>query len=60
MDEPIDVPPPHAWDEEETIFTEDDDLTAPGLDVPDDALISPAADAGLDMLVKAAEETTDG
>lgn len=60
MDESDEVPGPHAWDEEETIFTADDDLNAPELEVPDDELTSPDADAGIDRLIRAAEEDGDG
>ncbi|GAA4440596.1 hypothetical protein [Phytohabitans houttuyneae] len=60
MDESDETPRPHAWDEEETIFTEDDDLRAPELEVPDEDLDSPAADAGIERLIRAAEEAEDG
>lgn len=60
MDTPEGALPEHAWDEEETIFTADDDLDAPELEVPDEELLSPGADAGIDQLVRAAEEAGDG
>ncbi len=60
MDETEEVPLAHAWDEEETIFTADDDLNTPQLEIPDEELTSPAADAGIERLIRAAEETEDG
>lgn len=60
MDESDEASRQHAWDEEETIFTAEDDLNAPDLEVPDEELTSPAADAGIERLMKAAEEAGDG
>jgi hypothetical protein len=60
MEESDGDPRAHAWDEEETIFTADDDRNAPELEVPDEELTSPAADAGVERLIRAAEEAGDG
>ena len=59
MAEPNENLPQHAWDEEETIFTEEDDLHIPHLEIPDEELTTPARTVGLDMLIKAAEEESD-
>jgi hypothetical protein len=61
-DEPVDEAdvPSHAWEQDETVFTEDDDRATPELAVPDDQIAALGDDEGIDDLIDAARGVDDG
>lgn len=56
MDTTDDELPDHAWDEAETVFTEQDDLETPELAVPDEEVTGAEAEAGVSALTRGAGE----
>lgn len=52
--------PEHAFEEDETVFTGEDDRNAPPLAVPDEQIVALAGDKGIDDLIDIGMRAQDG